>query len=111
MSSRAANTRWEIHMVIGTDTTYLGNEIPGLHGKKVRIFAVLRGGLRPDADPDSDGYYVTDDEALARLGGVTAEDRIDAMPLRWDGSTRFVHVDPRATDLECFAHLQKPSAQ
>ncbi|NNB86081.1 hypothetical protein [Corallococcus exiguus] len=98
-------------MVIGTDTTYIGNEIPGLKGKKVRIFAVLRGGLRPDADPDANGYYVDTDEKLARLGGITAEDRIDAAPVRWDGGTSFVHVDPRAIDLECFAHLSKPSEQ
>lgn len=98
-------------MIIGTDTTYLGNEIPGLKGKKVRIFAVLRGGLRPDADPDADGYYVDTDEKLARLGGVTDEDRIDAAAIRPNGTTFFVHVDPRAVDLECFAHLQKPSAQ
>ncbi|NVJ08783.1 hypothetical protein HUW63_26555 [Myxococcus sp. AM001] len=98
-------------MVIGTDTTYLSNEIPGLRGQEVRIFAVLRGGLRPDADPDADGYYVNDDKALARLGGVTAEDRIDAAPIRRDGSTSFVHVDPRAIDLACFAHLQKPSGE
>ncbi|NVJ14305.1 hypothetical protein [Myxococcus sp. AM010] len=98
-------------MIIGTDTTYLGNEIPGLKGKKVRIFAVLRGGLRPDADPDADDYYLDNDEKLARLGGVTAEDRIDAAPVRLDGTTSFVHVDPRAIDLECFTHLRNPSAQ
>ncbi|WP_408891607.1 hypothetical protein ACJ2CR_19275 [Myxococcus faecalis] len=98
-------------MIIGTDTTYLGNEIPGLQGQTVRIFAVLRGGTRPDADPDADDYYVNTDEKLARLGGVTAEDCIDAAPVLLDGSTSFVHVDPRAIDLECFAHLNKPSAQ
>ncbi|GEL75637.1 hypothetical protein [Myxococcus virescens] len=98
-------------MIIGTDTTYLGNEIPGLQGQKVRIFAVLHGGTRPDADPDADDYYADTDEKLARLGGVTAEDRIDAAPIRPDGTTSFVHVDPRAIDLECFAHLRNPSAQ
>lgn len=98
-------------MIIGTDTTYLGNEIPGLRGQKVRIFAVLRGGTRPDADPDADDYYADTDEKLARLGGVTAEDRIDAAPVLFAGSTSFVHVDPRAIDLECFAHLLNPSAQ
>ncbi|MBU8901039.1 hypothetical protein KRR26_36185 [Corallococcus sp. M34] len=98
-------------MTIGIDTTYLGNEIPGLRGQKVRIFAVLRGGLRPDADPDSDDYYVNNNETLARLGGVTTEDCIDAAPILPDGTTSFVHVDPRAIDLECFAHLRNPSAQ
>jgi len=94
-------------MVIGTITTYLGNEISGLQGQKVRIFGVLRGSLRPDANPDSDDYYVTDNEKLARLGGVTADDCIDAAPIHSDGTTSFVHVDPRAIDLECFAHLRK----
>ncbi|WP_141620316.1 hypothetical protein [Myxococcus sp. AB036A] len=94
-------------MVIGTDTTYLGNEIPGLRGQKVRIFAVLRGGTRPDADTDADDYYADTDEKLARLGGVTVEDCIDAAPILPDGTTSFVHVDPRAIDLECFAHLRK----
>ncbi|MCP3104539.1 hypothetical protein LZ198_37320 [Myxococcus sp. K15C18031901] len=94
-------------MFIGTDTTYLGNEIPGLQGQRVRIFGVLRGGLRPDADPDADDYYVNSDEKLARLGGVTAEDCIDAALILPDGTTPFVHVDPRAIDLACFAHLRE----
>lgn len=98
-------------MVIGIDTTYIGNEIPGIKGKKVRIFAVLHGGLRPDADPDADNYYADTEEKLARLGGVTAEDRIDAASIRPGGTTSFVHVDPRAIDLECFAHLQKPRGE
>lgn len=98
-------------MTIGSDTTYLGSEIPGLRGQKVRIFAVLRGALRPDANPDADDYYVKDGETLARLGGVTAEDCIDAAPVLPDGTTSFVHVDPRAIDLECFAHLRNDSAQ
>ncbi|ATB45933.1 hypothetical protein [Corallococcus macrosporus] len=55
-------------MIIGTETIYLGNKIPGLQGEKVRIFAVLRGGTRPDANPDADDYYVNTDEKLARLG-------------------------------------------
>lgn len=94
-------------MVIGTDTTYLGDEIFALRGQKVRIVAVLRGGLRADADPDADGYFVNDNTTLARLGGVTGEDRIDAAPIRADGSVSFVSYDPRAIDLECFAHLRK----
>lgn len=98
-------------MVLGSSTTYIGDEIPSLKRQQVRIFAVLRGGTRPDADTDADDYYVDMEEKLARLGGVTAEDRIDTAPVLLNGSTSFVHVDPRAIDLECFAHLNKPSAQ
>ncbi|QRK07469.1 hypothetical protein JQX13_46930 [Archangium violaceum] len=93
-------------MVIGTITTYLGDEIPGLQGAKVCIFAVLRGAVRPDVDVDAEDFYVNEDATLARLGGVTAEDCVDVAPLRADGSTSFVHVAPRAVDLECFTGLK-----
>lgn len=98
-------------MIIGTDTTYLGDEIFALRGQKVRIIAVLRGSLREDADPEADGYFVNDNATLARLGGVTAEDRIDAAAIRADGTVSFVSYDPRAVDLECFAHLRSPTEQ
>lgn len=90
---------------IGTITTYVGTEIPGYRGTRVRIFAVLRNALRPGLDVDADGYFVNDDEELARLGGVTENDRLDVAHIREDGSTSFVHCDPRAVDLECFAML------
>jgi hypothetical protein len=92
--------------VIGVTTTYVGNEIPGLNGKRVRIFAVLRGALRPDVNVDSDDSFVNDDYKLSRLGGVTKDDRLDVAPVKADGSTSFVHYDPRAIDLACFAHLK-----
>ncbi|NOK02912.1 MULTISPECIES: hypothetical protein [Myxococcus] len=90
---------------VPNDSDHLSCGCP--EGQRVRIFAVLHGGTRPDADPDADDYYADTDEKLARLGGVTAEDRIDAAPIRPDGTTSFVHVDPRAIDLECFANLRK----
>ncbi len=62
---------------IGTTTTYVGSEIPGFHGQRVRIFGVMRGALRADV-----------------------------AHLRADGSASFVHCDPRAIDLECFASLK-----
>ena len=92
--------------VIGTTTTYVGSEIPGLRGQRVRIFRVMRGALRPDVNVDADDYFLTDDEVLARLGGVTKLDRLDVAHLRADGSASFVHCDPRAIDLECFADLK-----
>jgi hypothetical protein len=93
--------------VLGTTTTYLGDEIPGLKGTRVRILAVLRGALRADADHDATDAFVSDDETLARLGGVTRDDRVDVVQLRPDGTTRFVRCDPRAVDLACFAHIPR----
>lgn len=93
--------------VIGSITTYLGNEIPGLHGSKVRILAVLRGALRPNVNVDANDYFINDEEELTRLGGVTAEDCIDVQPIYHNGRQGFVHLDPRAVDLACFKHLAK----
>ena len=90
---------------IGTITTYIGTEIPGYTGTRVRIFAVLRNALRPDVDVDTDGYLVNDDAELERLGGVTKNDRLDVAHVREDGSTSFVHRNPRAVDLECFTAI------
>jgi hypothetical protein len=81
--------------IIGTTTTYLGHEIPGYHGQRVRIFAVMRAG----EDIDSDETLVTDDDTLGRLGGVTEHDRVDVAHLRSDGTASFVHCDVRAVDL------------
>jgi hypothetical protein len=92
-------------IIIGTTTTYLGTEIPGLKGERVRTFGILRGALGPDVDVDSNDYFVSDDEHLERLGGVTQLDRVDIAHLYPDGSASFVHCDARAIDLDCFAHL------
>jgi hypothetical protein len=67
---------------------------------------VMRGALRPDVNVDADDYFLTDDEVLARLGGVTKLDRLDVAHVRADGSASFVHCDPRAIDLECFVDLK-----
>jgi Protein of unknown function DUF262 len=92
--------------IIGATTTYVGSEIPGFNGQRVRIFGVMRGALRRDVNVDADDYFLTDDEVLARLGGVTKLDRLDVAYVRADGSASFVHCDPRAIDLECFADLK-----
>jgi hypothetical protein len=60
--------------------------------------------MRPVVNVDADDYFVTDDDVLARLGGVTKQDRLDVAHA--DGSASFVHCDPRAIDLECFASLK-----
>ena len=97
--------------VIGRTTTYIGDEIPGLKGQQVRIFGVLRAALLPNTDIDADDYFVTDDHAIQQQGGVTKHDRVDIAHLRADGSASFVHCDPRAIDLECFAHLRNEAGQ
>ncbi len=93
--------------IIGTTTTYLGTEIPGLKGGRVRIFGILRGALGADVDVDSNDYFVSDDEHLERLGGVTKLDRVDIAHLRPDGSASFMHCGARAIDLDWFAHLAR----
>jgi hypothetical protein len=93
--------------IVGTATTYLGTEIPGLKGGRVRIFGILRGALRRNVEVDSNDYFVSDDEQLQRLGGVVALDRVDIAHLRPDGSASLVHCDARAVDLECFAYLAR----
>jgi hypothetical protein len=93
---------------LGTVTTYHGSEHRYLHGHKVRIVAVLKDAARPDYDPGAPGGYITDEEDLARAGGVTADDRVEVQP--WLGEEKrfsFVSSDPRAIDLGCFQHLAK----
>lgn len=97
--------------LIGTTTTYISDEIPGLRGREVRITGVMRGALLPSVDVDADDYFVSDDATLARLGGVTANDRIDIAHIRGNGSTSFVHCDARAVDLLCFADLAPAPAE
>ena len=91
--------------VIGTVTKLIkGDEHPYLLGHKLKIVAVLR----KVADPDSEGddYYLTDDEHLARLGGLAAADRVEVTPWLEAGRWSFVTSDPRAVDLECFAAIR-----
>jgi len=96
--------------VIGTVTKYIGTELPGLTGEKVLITAINRLEARPDysyddehEDPD---HYVGTDEHLDSLGGITAADRVDVQPFsdRFNAWS-FVHYNPKAIDLECFAGL------
>lgn len=63
--------------IIGSVTTYVGDEIPGFKGRRVQVFGVMRGALRPDVNVDADDYCITDDEILAFLGGVGPLDRVD----------------------------------
>jgi hypothetical protein len=95
--------------VIGAITTCQSEEHPYLKGYKVRIVAVFKNGARADIDVEGPDYADIDDEDdLARAGGVTASDRVEVQPwLEKEGRFSFVTSDPKAEDLECFAHLRR----
>ena len=100
--------------IIGTITTYHGDEHAYLRGYQVRVVAVLKGGARPDINVGSevDPEYLTDDDAIRRAGGVTAEDRVEVVPwLEREGRFSFVASDPRAVDLDCFETLRDGTEQ
>lgn len=87
--------------VIGRRTRYHGDEHRYLRGYEVAIVAVLKDALRIE-EPG----YLTDDDAIARLGGVTAFDRIEVAPfIEKEGRFSFVTSDPKAVDLACFSTL------
>ena len=63
-----------IHRYVGTDPT----EHPYLAHHEVKIVAVLKGAADLDHDPDDEvAAHITDDDALAAAGGVTAADRLE----------------------------------
>jgi hypothetical protein len=92
---------------IGAITTYHGDEHRCLAGHKVRIVAVLKNAARPDIDVDGPDYqHLTDDDDIARAGGVSADDRVEVQPwITKEDRFSFVSSDPKARDLACFAHL------
>ncbi len=83
--------------------------MPKLKGCKVRIVGVLSRALCRDVDIKAPDFYVNDETRLKHLGGVTAHDRMDVQPMLVSGETSFIHLDPRAIDLEAFVHLKKNS--
>lgn len=93
--------------LIGTITTCGGDEHRYLAGHKVRIVAVLKNAARPGIDVDGpDFQHLTDDDDIARSGGVTAADRVEVQP--WMprlARFSFASSDPKASDLACFAAL------
>jgi hypothetical protein len=93
--------------IIGTVTTYHGDEHRYLRGYKVIIIAVLKNAAKPDIDVDGPEYAnISDEEELQRAGGVTANDRIEVSPfLKSEGRYSFVSSDPRALDLARFKSL------
>ena len=57
--------------IIGMETTYIGHERRyGGHGATVMITAIFRY----DEDEESDDRHITDNDHLARLGGVRPQD-------------------------------------
>jgi len=101
---KAAGAKGAAEPVIGRCTAYHGTEHAYLRSYTVKIIAVLKNAARPDSDPDKDCDYITDEQDLARAGGVTADDRIEVQPwLEKEGRFSFVSSDPLASDLECFA--------
>jgi hypothetical protein len=95
--------------ILGSTTTYHGTEHPYLNGYRVRIIAVLKNAARPDIDVDGPDYaHISDEDDLARAGGVTAADRLEVQPwMEKEGRFSFVTSDPRAMDLACFASTKK----
>ncbi len=93
---------------IGIITKYHGTEHRHIQGQKVRIIAVFKNAARTDYDPDVEDGYLSDDDAIARRGGVTADDRVEVQPwIEKEGRFSFASSDPRAPDLECYAHLAR----
>ena len=92
--------------ILGNTTTYHGTEHPYLRGLKIRIVAVMKRASAPDHSPDREDSYLRDEDAVARAGGVTAEDRIEVQPwLEGERRWSFVTSNPRALDLGCYESL------
>jgi len=98
--------------ILGSTTTYHGTEHPYLNGYRVRIVAVLKNAARADIDVDGPDYAnISDEDDLARAGGVTADDRLEVQPwMEKEGRFSFVTSDPRAIDLACFKKLAKAAS-
>lgn len=80
--------------IIGTVTTYQGRHYGMRPGHQVRIVAVMPA----DAEPDSDGSYLTDNDDIERDGGVRPGDRVEVAP--WIGEHySFATCDPVASEL------------
>ncbi len=67
-----------------------------------------KNAAKGDYDADADDGYLTDEEDIARRGGVTADDRVEVQPwIEKEERFSFVSSDPRAIDLDSFKHLAK----
>ena len=110
--SRSKGSNKETQKVIGTVTTYLGNEKRlGSHGTKMLVTAVLKRKfderLVPDRDPGCDYIYVSDNDELERLGGLAPMDTVEVQcwhptENRWCA----VCDESNLKDLEAFKNLR-----
>lgn len=92
--------------IIGTVTTYHGDEHRYLRGHHIKVLAVFKGAAAPDHDPDYGFAVATTDDEVARLGGVGVHDRVEVVPwIESEGRFSFASSDPRVVDLACFAEL------
>jgi hypothetical protein len=108
------NRTTEDQPIIGSITTYVGDDWLAAKGSRVRICAVLRGRVRLDQDADSSNRgdsFVMDDTTITELGGVTKDHILDVAYVHPDGRKSLVHFNARAVDLERFAHLATPPAK
>ncbi len=89
--------------VIGTITTYQGTEHRYLRNHQIKVVAVFKGAASPDYDPDAGYEVATSDEALARMGRLDVNDRVEVVPwIESAGRWSFASSDPRAVDLAAF---------
>ena len=97
--------------IIGATTSYNGNEQKYLRNYKIKIIAILKNAVLSKGesyDPDAKDAYINDNEYLIKNGGVTENDRVEVTPwLVKEKRYSWVSSDPKAVDLEIFAHLKE----
>ena len=63
-----------------------------------------RTGPTQTTTSDAPGTLITNDETLAAVGGLDANDRVEVLPwIKEDGRWSFCSSDPRAGELALFA--------
>jgi len=106
MTRRTKRNYEQAPKIIGMETTYIGHERRhGGHGAKVMITAIFRY----DADEDSDERWINDNQQLADLGGVRAQDGAEIHTwLPKENRWCFVGDELESVlDLAAFAHLKQ----
>lgn len=106
MKRRTKRNDEQAPKIIGMETTYIGHERRhGVHGAKVIITAIFHY----DEDEDSDNRWINDNQQLADLGGVRAQDGAEIHT--WlPKENRWCSVGDElesVLDLACFAGLKK----
>ena len=94
----------EFPRVIGSVTTYVGSD-KRFSGQQYRMMII--GIFRRDCSPDSDNYYIKENQRLAELDGVRPTDGAEVHVWN-DADDRWGIVGEEidtVTELECFAHL------